>query len=72
MKFTGSRLKAMTDSLMKERLKNQETLEGVSLSCKKILKKLSSFLLMHKDKQKGEDSFTYYVTNKYLMKKCDF
>ena len=25
---------------------------------KKILKKLSSFLLMHKDKQKGEDSFT--------------
>jgi len=24
-----------------------------------IIKKLSSFLLMHKDKQKGEDSFTY-------------
>lgn len=37
------------------RLKNQETLKGVSLSCKKILKQLSYFLLMHKDKQKGED-----------------
>lgn len=53
------------------RLKNQETLEGVSLSCKKILKKLSSFLLMHKDKQKGEDRRISAILNLLYRINCN-
>lgn len=53
------------------RLKNQETLEGVSLSCKKILKQLSSFLLMHKDKQKGEDRRISAILNLLYRINCN-
>ena len=35
-----------------DRLKNQETLKAVALSCRMMLKELSKFLLMHKEGQR--------------------
>ena len=53
------------------RLKNQETLEGVSLSCKKILKQLSGYLLLHKDQQKGEDRRISAILNLLYRMNCN-
>lgn len=52
-------------------LKNQEALEGVSLSCKKILKQLSGYLLLHKDQQKGEDRRISAILNLLYRMNCN-
>ena len=52
-------------------LKNKETLENISLSSRKILKQLSGFLLMHKDKQKGEDRRISAILNLLYRINCN-
>lgn len=62
----------MSRGMMEEGiLKNQETLEGVSLSCKKILKQLSGYLLLHKDQQKGEDRRISAILNLLYRMNCN-
>ena len=53
------------------RLKNHETLEAVSLSSRNILKQLSKFLLIHKDKQKGKNRRISAVLNLLYRINCN-
>lgn len=44
-------------------MENKDTLEAVSLTCRKILRALSSFLLLHKEMQRGEDRRVSAILN---------
>ena len=54
-----------------ERKKNQETLKAISLSCRKIQIHLSGFLLMHKEKQRGEDRRISAILNLLYRINCN-
>lgn len=50
---------------------NQETLEAISLSCRKILKPLSGFLLLHNDQQMGKDRRISAILNLLYRINCN-
>ena len=52
-------------------MKNKDTLEAISLSCRKILKALSGFLLLHKDQQKGKDRRIAAILNLLYRMNCN-
>lgn len=54
-----------------DRLKNQETLKAVALSCRMMLKELSKFLLMHKEGQRGEDRRKSAILNLLYRINCN-
>lgn len=52
-------------------MKNKEALEGISLSCRKILKTLSGYLLSHKELQKSEDRRIAAILNLLYRMNCN-
>lgn len=50
---------------------NKKTLEAISLSCRKILKTLSGFLLLHKDQLKGKDRRIATILNLLYRMNCN-
>lgn len=52
-------------------MKNKDTFEAISLSCRKILKTLSGFLLLHKDLQKGENRRIAAILNLLYRMNCN-
>lgn len=52
-------------------MKNKESLEAISLSCRKILKLLSGFLLLQKDQQKGKDRRVSAILNLMYRMTCN-
>lgn len=54
-----------------ERKGNQKTLVAVSLTCRKILQQLSGFLLLHKEKQRGEDRRISAILNLLYRTNCN-
>jgi len=52
-------------------MKNKESLVAISLLCRKILKLLSGFLLLHKDQQKGEDRRISAILNLLYRMDCN-
>ena len=52
------------------KMENKESLEAISLSCRKILKLLSGFLLLQKDQQKGKDRRVSAILNLMYRMTC--
>ena len=52
-------------------MENKESLEAISLSCRKILKLLSGFLLLQKDQQKGKDRRVSAILNLMYRMTCN-
>ena len=52
-------------------MKNKETLEAISLSCRNILKTLSGYLLSHQDLQKSENRRIAAILNLMYRMNCN-
>lgn len=71
MKFVDGMANGPKEIVKVKEIKNKETLETISLSCRKILKQLPRFLLLHKDQQKGKDRRISAILNLMYRINCN-